>query len=107
MRLGVLGPLEVTRAGEPVQLGSFKQRAVLGILLANRGRVVSTDRLIDELWGDDEPRDRQNALWVHISGLRKAVEPERSDRANQGVLRTRKPRSMRLSSNASSPKAAR
>jgi len=91
MRFGVLGPLEVTRDGESVQLGSFKQRAVLGILLASRNQVVSTDRLIDDLWGDDGTRDRQNALWVHISGLRKALEPGRSDRANQGVLQTRKP----------------
>lgn len=42
LRFGVLGPLEITRDGQPVVLGSFKQRSVLAVLLVNRNRVVST-----------------------------------------------------------------
>ncbi len=49
VRFGILGPLEVTSNGESIYLGSPKQRTVLGILLTNRNRVVSTDRLIDEI----------------------------------------------------------
>jgi DNA-binding winged helix-turn-helix (wHTH) protein len=47
-----------------VALGSYKQRSLLALLLINRGSVVSTDRIIDELWGEDTAVDRQNALWV-------------------------------------------
>lgn len=71
--IGALGPLEVRFAGEPIAIGSRKQRAVLGILFAHAGQVVSTDRLIDELWGPRGSADRQNALWVHISNLRKVL----------------------------------
>lgn len=71
--IGALGPLEVRFAGEPIAMGSGKQRAVLGILFVHAGRVVSTDRLIDELWGVNGSAGRQNALWVHISNLRKVL----------------------------------
>jgi DNA-binding winged helix-turn-helix (wHTH) protein len=91
IRFGVLGPLEMARGGEPIHLGSPKQRAVLGILLTNLNRVVSTDRLIDEIWGDDAAPERQNALWVHISNLRKALEPENETRSDDGPLQTRSP----------------
>jgi hypothetical protein len=43
----VLGPLEATRAGQPVDLGSPKQRLVLSILICQAGQLVSTDSLID------------------------------------------------------------
>lgn len=91
VRFGVLGSLAVTCDGEPIHLGSPKQRAVLGILLINSNRVVSTDRLVNEIWGDDAAPERQNALWVHISNLRKALEPENENRSNDGPLRTRSP----------------
>jgi DNA-binding SARP family transcriptional activator/ABC-type glycerol-3-phosphate transport system substrate-binding protein len=71
--IGVLGPLEVILDGDRVAIGAGKQRAVLAVLLASAGHVVSTDRLIDDLWGPDGSADRQNALWVHISNLRKAL----------------------------------
>ena len=50
MRFGVLGPLAVTTdAGEPVTVPGTKVRVLLADLLANRNRVVSADRLIDDL----------------------------------------------------------
>ena len=91
VRFGVLGPLEITCDGVPIQLGSPKQRAVVGILLISSNRVVSTDQLIDAIWGDDAAPERQNALWVHISNLRKALEPENMTRSNDGPLQTRSP----------------
>ncbi len=91
VRFGVLGPLAVTCGGEPVHLGSPKQRALLGILLINSNRVVSTDRLINEIWGNDAAPERQNALWVHVSNLRKSLEPENGTRSNDGPLHTRSP----------------
>lgn len=45
------------------------------MLLLDAGEVVSADRLIDELWGDDGPEDSQTALQQHVSRLRKQLEP--------------------------------
>ena len=52
----LLGSLEVGKDGHPVEIGGQKQRAVLAILALNVGRVVSTDRLVDLLWGDQPPK---------------------------------------------------
>ena len=91
MEFSVLGPLEVRRDGSNVPLGSFKQRSLLALLLIHANEVVSTDRIIDELWGDDPATGHQNALWVHISHLRTALEPNREKRSEGTVLLTRAP----------------
>ena len=65
-------------------LGGTKQRSVLAILLLNAGVVVSSDRLIDELWGEQTPDDASTALQQHVSRLRKLLEPH-------SVLITRPP----------------
>ncbi|MBA3427912.1 MAG: transcriptional regulator, partial [Actinobacteria bacterium] len=46
----ILGPLEVVGPGGPLELGGPKQRATLAILLLNANRVVSIDRLADQLY---------------------------------------------------------
>jgi DNA-binding SARP family transcriptional activator len=69
----LLGTFEVSRAGEPVELGGQKQRAVLAILAMNAGRVVSTDSLVDLLWGDEPPKTAVTSLQNFISQLRKAL----------------------------------
>ncbi|MET8047375.1 BTAD domain-containing putative transcriptional regulator [Streptosporangium sp. NPDC005286] len=79
MRFGVLGPLAVTTdTGEPVTVPGVKVRALLADLLANRNRVVSADRLIDDLWGDDPPANAAGALQVRVSQLRKALNDAES-----------------------------
>ncbi|HEX5617530.1 MAG TPA: BTAD domain-containing putative transcriptional regulator [Solirubrobacteraceae bacterium] len=51
-----------------------KQRAVLAaLLLAHRDGVVSAERLIDELWGDDPPATAVKSLQVHVSQLRRLL----------------------------------
>lgn len=87
----MLGRLEVVRAGEPVELGAFRQRALLGLLLVHASTVVSTDRILDELWGEGADSDRHNSLWVYVSGLRAALDPERAKRSEGTVLLTRAP----------------
>jgi DNA-binding SARP family transcriptional activator/ABC-type branched-subunit amino acid transport system substrate-binding protein len=69
----ILGPLEVRDREEAVHLGGTKQRGVLAILLLSGAQVVSTDRLIGELWGDSPPEDAAMALQAHVSRLRKAL----------------------------------
>jgi DNA-binding SARP family transcriptional activator len=72
----ILGPLDVTRDGSPVALGGPKQRALLAYLLLRRGQVVSTDRLVDELWGEQPPRTATTSLQNLVSQLRKSLGPE-------------------------------
>jgi DNA-binding SARP family transcriptional activator len=72
----ILGPLEVTRDGTPVVLGGPKQRALLAYLLLRRGEVVSTDRLVDELWGEHPPRTATTSLQNLVSQLRKSLGPD-------------------------------
>ena len=74
----ILGPLEVRRDGSPIRLGAAKQRALLAILLLHANRVVSRDRLIDGLWGEQPPPTASTALRVYVSELRKALAPEPS-----------------------------
>jgi predicted ATPase/DNA-binding SARP family transcriptional activator len=69
----ILGPLEVSDGGSLLLLGGKKQRALLAILLLHANRVVSHDRLIDELWGEEAPETARSALRVHVAGLRKAL----------------------------------
>lgn len=91
IEFALLGPLEVTRDGEPVPIGRGKQRALLAILLLNGDEVVSSERLIDELWGEAPPETAAKALQVHVSQLRKALEPERGAGAPARVLITKAP----------------
>jgi len=73
----LLGPLEVLVDGTPLRIAAPKPRALLALLLLNRNRVVPTDRLVDELWGDEPPARATKALQVYVSQLRKALGPDR------------------------------
>jgi DNA-binding SARP family transcriptional activator/ABC-type branched-subunit amino acid transport system substrate-binding protein len=69
----ILGPVEVVEGDRRLVLGGPKQRAVLAILLLHRGKVVSTDRLIDELWDERPPVTAAKTIQVYVSNLRKAL----------------------------------
>src|SRR5262245_28391127 len=85
LRFLVLGRLEAYDDGVELDLGPRKQRAVLAVLLLNANHVVSTERLIDDLWGDSPPSTARSALQVYVAGLRKAL------RNGGASLRTRPP----------------
>src|SRR5215208_336488 len=72
-RVEVLGPVEAWVDGREVALGGQRPRALLAALALTRGRVVSSERLIDELWGEDPPARARDSLQVHVSRLRKAL----------------------------------
>lgn len=72
----MLGPLEVWRDGEALELRGAKRRALLALLILHANEVVRTDRLIDDLWGDERPSNAQAALQNHISRLRKDLGGE-------------------------------
>src|SRR5688500_883062 len=74
MEFRILGPFEVSERGRPLDVGTGKQRALLALLLLNAREVVSTDRLIDALWGDQPPASALNSVHVYVSQLRKAFD---------------------------------
>lgn len=69
--IGVLGPVVV---GDRPVPGVRARRLLVALVLAD-GRPVSTDRLVDEVWGDDSPKSPQAALHTQISRLRPLVRP--------------------------------
>ena len=70
----ILGPLEVRAGDRVVPVRGEKQKALLGLLLMHANHVVSSDRLVDELWPDDPPESGLTALQVRVSQLRKALD---------------------------------
>lgn len=73
----VLGPLQVLRHGEPVALEAPRRRALLALFLIHANEPLSTDRIIDEIWGNDPPGGGVKTLQVHVANLRKVLEPGR------------------------------
>ena len=69
----ILGPLDVQVDGRSLPLGGPQQRAVLAVLALHAGHVVSTARLIDELWGERVPGSAKPVLQGYVSNLRKAM----------------------------------
>jgi DNA-binding SARP family transcriptional activator len=71
----ILGPLEVVHDGRSLPVGGAKQRALLVVLLLHANEVVSVDRLIDDVWGEEPPDSAQNLVQTYVSRLRKVLEP--------------------------------
>ncbi|MBD0024139.1 MULTISPECIES: BTAD domain-containing putative transcriptional regulator [Gordonia] len=91
MKFAILGHLEVTRDGVPVDLGTPKTRALLAALVLARPHAVSVDSLIGKLWGEKPPTSVMTTLQAYVSGLRRALEPDRKPREPSAVLLTRAP----------------
>ena len=72
----ILGPLEVVDDDRAVVLGGQKQRALLGLLIVRAGQVVSTDKLVEELWGEEPPKAAKNSLQNLVVQLRKLLGPD-------------------------------
>lgn len=84
--LSVLGELTASYDGVALDLGGRRQHAVLGRLIVARGEVVSAERLIDSVWGDDVPANATGALQSYISHLRRRLEPAASARTRAGII---------------------
>jgi len=78
-RIGLLGPVEAWVDGRPVALGGQRPRALFAVLALMGGRVVTVDRLIDELWGEEPPARARDSLQMHISRLRKGLAEAGAD----------------------------
>jgi predicted ATPase/DNA-binding SARP family transcriptional activator len=71
VEIGILGPLAVFGdAGEPLEAGGARVRALLALLALEPGRPVAAGRLVDGLWGDEPPASTGNALATLAKRLR-------------------------------------
>ena len=87
----VLGPLEVhDEVVGVVPLRAAKERALLLILLLHANEVVSTERLIDQLWGGRPPTSAANVLQTYVSHLRRLLKPG-PGRPEHDLILTRRP----------------
>jgi predicted ATPase/DNA-binding SARP family transcriptional activator len=77
----LLGELEAVHGGTVVEVRGRKQRALLAMLALRRGGTVSSDQLIDVLWGDSPPTNAPNTLQAQVAQLRRTLPP--------GVVETR------------------
>ncbi len=78
MRFGILGPTQVLLTdGRQVAVGGPRLRALLALLLIDAGEMVSTERLIDGLFGERPPRGATNAIQSQVSRLRHLLRDER------------------------------
>lgn len=82
----ILGPLEVVGENGPVRLGGAKQRAILAILLLSANRVVSVDRLADDLYAGAAPVTALKQVQRHVSDLRKLLGPVAIETRSPGYL---------------------
>jgi WD40 repeat protein/DNA-binding SARP family transcriptional activator len=73
LEIRVLGPLEASANGHRLALGGGKPRAVLAMLALRSGETVSTDRLIDGLWGGRPPATAVKLVQLYVSRLRKML----------------------------------
>lgn len=73
MQFNVLGPVSVRSGSEGLSLGGPKQRTVMAMLIANAGRIVSSDELIQAVWGDNAAPKARRTIQTYVSNLRSVV----------------------------------
>ena len=86
MEFRILGPVSVAVGDREVTLGGVKQRSLLALLLLHRNEPVSTDRLVDELWGERPPETAQKTVQVYVSQLRKLLGEGRIETHGHGYV---------------------
>jgi peptide/nickel transport system substrate-binding protein len=72
--LHLLGPVEATLEGRRVPLGATKQRALLALLALYANATLSTDRLVDGLWGETPPATAAKMVQLYVSQLRRLLD---------------------------------
>lgn len=88
MWFGVLGPLAIRNSERMCVPSAAKLRALLALLLAQPGEVVSTRRLITDLWDDEPPATANTALQVYVHQARRLLLPGRSGKDAEQPLKS-------------------
>jgi DNA-binding SARP family transcriptional activator/transcriptional regulator with XRE-family HTH domain len=84
--LSVLGRLGVWRGGVPLDLGTGRQPAVLGLLALHPNAGLHRETIIDALWGDSPPASAVNQVQAYVSRLRRVLDPGRPPRDSGSLL---------------------
>jgi len=84
----LLGPIEVLSGGKPVDLPHGRSRSLMVVLALQVGGVVTTERLIDELWGEQPPATARTIVQGFISRLRRVLQPDRTKGSTGSILET-------------------
>ncbi|MGW7362788.1 BTAD domain-containing putative transcriptional regulator [Streptomyces sp. NPDC054841] len=71
--LRLLGPVELRARGQTIDLGPPKQRAVLAALAMDSGQPVAVSTLVDRVWNESPPAEARNALYAHITRIRRLL----------------------------------
>ena len=83
----MLGPVALGIDGTDRDLGSPKQRCVFAVLALSAGQVVSVDRLVQEVWGDEAGDSAVSTLQVYISRLRRSFGDPSANGSGPRLLR--------------------
>src|SRR5256885_16377591 len=98
LEFGILGPLEVRKEGVSAAISGRNQRSLLTLLLLRANETVSSERLVNEIWGEQPPKTAGTSLQNAVSQLRNVLGPD--------VLVTRAP-GYRLASRPDQPDLGR
>lgn len=85
MKFRILGPLEVVAGSERLELGGVRQQIVMATLLLNANRVVTMDRLLEAIYGEDLPSTSRSQAQISISSLRRLF----ASRSRETIIATR------------------
>jgi predicted ATPase/DNA-binding SARP family transcriptional activator len=88
LRIGILGPLHASGQDGDIALGGRKQRLLLADLVLNIGTSLSSDRLIDDLWGENPPPTAPGTLQAYVSRLRAGLGRDVITRSSLGYSLT-------------------
>jgi DNA-binding SARP family transcriptional activator/DNA-binding XRE family transcriptional regulator len=86
LEIGVLGPLRVQRRGQPLRIGSLKQRGLLGFLALHPDGVVGRDELVDVLWDRNPPASCRDLVTTYVARLRRVLAPPPAPTATSAIV---------------------
>lgn len=73
LSISVLGPVQARRAGQPISIPAGKTSEILVRLALDAGIPVRTDRLVEDLWGEDSVGTSRNTVQSKIAKLRRSA----------------------------------
>lgn len=73
MEFLLFGEVQLRVEGQPLDVGTPRQQAVLAALAVDAGRPVPIEKLIDRVWGDDPPGEARNVVYSHLSRIRQLL----------------------------------
>ena len=85
MKIKLLGPLQATIDGRPALPTAAKPRRVFAVLALHPGQVVPVSTLIEELWGERQPRSARATLQTYIMQLRRRLGPDANQLLATGI----------------------